>query len=231
MTIRLVSLDMAGTTIDEGGAVYDVLERSVAEAIGRPVPAEVLARWTGTGKRQAIHGLLTELGDDPSKTDDVFATFSKRLDEAYSATPATLFPGVREAVAELRARGVRVALQTGYTLDVAQSLLDVVGWSVGVDLDALATADDVTVSRPAPYLVFRTMEATGVEGVSEVLVAGDTPNDLGAGCNAGARYVVGVLTGASDALALGRHPHTHVLPSVADLPVLLAEAEEYPSED
>ncbi|WP_243062849.1 phosphonatase-like hydrolase [Humibacter sp. RRB41] len=229
MTIRLVSLDMAGTTIDEGGAVYDVLERSVAEAIGSAVPADVLARWIGTGKREAIHGLLTELGDDPAKTDDVFALFSARLNDVYAATPATLFSGVREAVSDLRARGVKVALQTGYTLDVARSLLDAVGWAVGDDLDALVTADDVTASRPAPYLVFRTMETTGVRSVADVLVAGDTPNDLRAGVNAGARYVVGVLTGAGDVLGLGGHPHTHLLPSVAALPTLLAEAAEYPS--
>ena len=82
MTIRLVSLDMAGTTIDEGGIVYDVLESTVAQATGREgVPAEVLARWTGTDKREAIAGLLSELGDDPGRTDDVFAEFSRRLEQ------------------------------------------------------------------------------------------------------------------------------------------------------
>jgi phosphoglycolate phosphatase-like HAD superfamily hydrolase len=54
-----------------------------------------------------------------------------------------------------------------------------------------------------------------------VLVAGDTPRDLAAGTNSGAATVVGVLSGASDADELGAHRHTHLLPSVADLPGLL----------
>ena len=229
MTIRLVSLDMAGTTIDEGGIVYDVLESTVAQATGREgVPAEVLARWTGTDKREAIAGLLSELGDDPGRTDDVFAEFSRRLEVAYSASAPALFPGVAGAVRELRANGVRVALQTGYARDVAESLLGAVGWSVGRDVDALVTAEDVVASRPAPYLIFRTMEATGVYSTREVLVAGDTPNDLGAGMNSGVRYVVGVLTGAADASTLGRHEHTNILASVAAIPAMLGEADEFP---
>jgi phosphonatase-like hydrolase len=228
VTIALVSLDMAGTTIDEGGAVYDVLERTVAEAAGRPVPSELLAAWTGTDKREAIAGLLAALDASPALVDETFATFSQRLDEAYAAASPSLLPGVREAVSTLRARGVKVALQTGYALPVARGLLDAVDWQVGVDVDALVTSEDVAASRPAPYLVFRTMEATGVRDIREVLVAGDTPNDLGAGSNAGARYVVGVLTGAGDAATLGRHAHTHLLAGVAEIPRLLEDAGELP---
>lgn len=36
--------------------------------------------------------------------------------------------------------------------------------------------------------------------------------------NAGAAYVVGVLTGSFGATALGGEPHTHLLPSVAQQP-------------
>jgi phosphonatase-like hydrolase len=136
---------------------------------------------------------------------------------------------VREAVQRLRAAGVRVALQTGYTRSVAEGLLDSVGWQVGRDIDALATSDEVPASRPAPFMIFRNMSDTGVADVRRVLVAGDTPNDLGAGGNAGARMVVGVLSGAGAAGTLGRHAHTHLLGSVAELPQLLAEAGELPA--
>ncbi|MGI8673991.1 MAG: HAD hydrolase-like protein [Thermoleophilaceae bacterium] len=48
--------------------------------------------------------------------------------------------------------------------------------------------------------------------------------DLEAGSNAGARAVVGVLTGGLDAATLGRVAHTHLLPRAADLPELVIEA-------
>lgn len=221
MTIRLASLDMAGTTLDEGGIVYDLLRETVEGELGDRIPDDVFGRWTGTGKREAIEGLLSELGGDTTRTDDLFAGFSRRLDDAYRDRPAVALAGVEAAMAALRADGVSVVLQTGYTREVAQSLLDAVGWGVGSTIDALVTSDDVSASRPAPYLVFRSMEVVGVRSVSEVLVAGDTPNDLGAGMSAGAAMVVGVLSGASSARELGRHPHTHLVDSVADLPDLL----------
>ncbi|RIX28031.1 phosphonatase-like hydrolase [Amnibacterium setariae] len=224
MTIRLASLDMAGTTIDEGGAVYAVLRESVERATGQDVPDDLLSRWSGTDKREAIVGLLVALHQDVRQADAVFAAFSDDLAAAYEADPPVLLPGVREAVAQLRSDGVRVALQTGYRREVAEGLLDAVGWRVGADVDALVTAEDVTASRPAPYLVFRTMEATGVVDVREVLVAGDTVNDVTAGTRAGARFVVGVLTGAHTVAELGAARHTHLLASLADVPALL-EAE------
>jgi phosphonatase-like hydrolase len=232
MTIRLASFDMAGTTIAEAGTVYAVLRSTVEQATGRSIDDELLSKWGGTSKHAAIGGLLTALDEDLSRQDALFEEFRATLRARYLADRPTVIPGVREAVASLRASGVKVALQTGYSRDVAELLLEIVGWVVGgpdADIDAMVTSDEVPASRPAPFLIFRGMELTGVTAVSEVLVAGDTANDLGAGIAAGARYVVGVLTGASPAERLGRYPHTHLLPSVADIPALLAADGELPT--
>jgi phosphonatase-like hydrolase len=219
----LVSLDMAGTTVDEGGLVYRVLDRTVSDAVGAPVPADLLAAWKGTSKRAAIEGLLAGLEADVARTDQVFAEFTQRLVVAYKETPPTPLPGIPEALALLRSEGVKVALQTGYSAEICDSILAGLGWEVGPSgtIDAVVTSDLVPASRPAPYLVFRTMEATGVVDVRRVAVAGDTPNDLGAGAHAGAGWVVGVLTGSFGRADLEAGPATHVLDSVADLPALV----------
>ncbi|NYI77543.1 phosphonatase-like hydrolase [Nocardioides panzhihuensis] len=227
MNFQLAALDMAGTTVDEGGLVYDVLESTVADAAGEPVPHDLLQQWKGTSKREAIQGLLRGLGQDPStgQVDKIFDGFGERLVTAYRETPPQPFPGVPEMFATLRSRGVKVALQTGYSTEIAAAILDGLGWTVGADagstVDAVITSDLVAASRPAPYLVFRCMEATGVQDVRRVLVAGDTPNDLGAGTNAGAGFVVGVATGSFTHDQLAGEPHTHLLPSTAALPALL----------
>ncbi|MFC4245106.1 phosphonatase-like hydrolase [Gryllotalpicola reticulitermitis] len=231
MTIRLVSLDMAGTTIAEAGTVYAVLRSTVEGATNKKIDDALLSKWGGTSKHAAIGGLLAELGEpeDPARQDALFEEFRSTLTATYLADKPTLIPGVREAVAELRAAGVKVALQTGYSRDVAELLLSIVEWSVGVDVDALVTSDEVAASRPAPFLIHRGMEATGVTDVAQVLVAGDTANDLGAGVAAGARYVVGVLTGAYTAAQLGHYRHTHLLESVAGIPALLRADGELPA--
>jgi phosphonatase-like hydrolase len=223
LPFELAALDMAGTTVQEGGAVYAALDQAVAAHIARPVPADVLHRWTGTSKREAAAGLLTELtGTAPSAdVDAVYADFTIRLTKAYAAVPPEPLPGVTEAIAALRAAGVKVVLQTGYSREIARSILDALDWTAPGTVDGLVTSDEVAASRPAPYMIFRAMELAGVTAVDRVLVAGDTPNDLAAGRNAGARLVVAVATGATPAAELGQHRHTHLLRSAADLPALL----------
>ena len=112
-----------------------------------------------------------------------------------------------------------------------RDVLDPLGWTIAtspeqlldpaVTIDALACADEVPLGRPAPYLVHRSMERTGVVDVRRVLVGGDTVRDLESGMNAGAGTVIGVLTGKLGASGLGRVRHHHLLDSVADLPDLL----------
>lgn len=223
----LAALDMAGTTVQEGGAVYRAVAEAVAARLNRPVPADALHRWTGTSKNEAIIGLLTDLTGAASDAvvAEVYTDFAERLTAAYAATPPTPVPGVEEAIAALRAAGVKVVLQTGYSRDIAESILTALGWTVGATatdtVDGLVTSDEVPLSRPAPYLIHHAMELTRVTSVSRVLAAGDTPNDLAAAHNAGAAYAVAVLTGATPADELGAHPHTHLLESAASLPSLL----------
>ena len=223
--IELVALDMAGTTIDEHGDVYVALHDAVAGE-GVDVSDDLVARWMGTDKREAIANLVVEGGGKPLDADGVergYVRFRTLLRERYEAQPPEPIAGVPEALTALRAEGVRVALTTGFARDVADPLLAGLGWAAGDGLiDAVVTVDEVAAGRPAPYLIFRSMERTGVRRVDRVLVAGDTAADLEAGTNAGAAAVVGVATGGLTTEQLGTHPHTHLLASVADLPDLVA---------
>ena len=219
-------LDIAGTSVDEGGAVYVALRNAVESHTGVPIPDEELDRWKGTGKRQAIAGLLGQV--PVGEIDAVEADFTSRLLDAYRSAPPAPLPGIADAFAVLRGHDVKIVLQTGYSRAITGPLLEQVGWSVGRDIDAVITSDQVRASRPAPYLIFHAMEAVGVTSVADVLVAGDTPNDLRAGTNAGVRYVAGVLTGAHDAATLRREPHTHILTSAATIPEVLGLRESVP---
>jgi phosphonatase-like hydrolase len=182
-----------------------------------------MLQWKGTSKEEAIAGLLRAMGSDDSHpyVTKVYEIFAGKLEEAYGRTPPVPFPGVAEMFETLRRAGVRVALQTGYAAPVANSIMTGLGWTVGETVDALVTSDTVAASRPAPYLVFHAMEATGARDVRRVLTAGDTPNDLRAGMNAGAGFVVGVTTGSFTRSQLEAEPHTHILDSVAAVPTLL----------
>jgi phosphonatase-like hydrolase len=218
MTVELVVCDIAGTTVQEHGAVYAALEGAVT-ATGADTTREDVARWMGADKHEAIRALI---GGEPAAetVSAVHEDFRARLDAAYAERPPEPFHGVRELFASLRYAGVKVALTTGFERAIAEPLLASVGWDDGT-LDALVCADEVAAGRPAPYMIFRAMERCGVHCADRVAVAGDTVLDLRAGTNAGAAVVAGVLTGGVAAETLGAERHTHLLPSVADLaPVL-----------
>jgi phosphonatase-like hydrolase len=125
-------------------------------------------------------------------------------------------PGASDTFALLRGREVKVALNTGFDRDITELLVGALGWNQGV-VDAVVCGDDVPRGRPAPYLIFRCMERTGASSVQRVAVVGDTMLDLQAGHNAGARWNIGVLSGAHSREQLERQPHTHLIESVARL--------------
>ncbi|WP_449283704.1 phosphonatase-like hydrolase [Leucobacter sp.] len=230
--ITLAVFDMAGTTIDDGGAVYQALRRAVEETGVAVSPAD-LQTWMGTEKRAAITALIELGGGDPTpagKVDAAFERFRAILDELYTAEPPTPIDGVPEAIAALRASGAKVALTTGFSVDVAERILDRLGWVVGegsapaaaVRVDALVCGDEVAAGRPAPYMIHRAMERTGTLSVSEVLVAGDTAVDVQAGAHSGAAITIGVLSGKLARDAFEGQPCTELLGSVAEVPAYLA---------
>jgi phosphonatase-like hydrolase len=221
LPIELAVLDVAGTTLEEGGTVYRVLAETVRTAGGDP-DADQIEAWMGASKREAIQALLTAGGADASDpvVDAAFRDFRSRLRRAYAEKPPAPFAGVPEVIARLRAAGIKVALTTGFDRDTTSSLLTSAGWTVGGVLDAVICIDDVTTGRPAPFMIFHAMEATGVTDVRRVLVAGDTVRDVESGLNAGAGMVVAVQTGEVKADTLAAARPTHLLGGVVDIPSL-----------
>lgn len=222
--IDLVVLDMAGTTVDEGGLVYAALREAVDPSGTALAPADVEA-WMGADKRSAIRALRTMVTGAATTDEEVargYQDFRAILDRSYGERPPKPIAGVEGAFAALRAAGVKVALTTGFSRDVRDAIVATLGWVEGETVDAMVCTDDVAAGRPAPYMVFRAMERCGVVNVARVLVGGDTPRDLEFGMNAGAGVVVGVATGELSLEQLGRHRHTHLLSSAAELPALVA---------
>lgn len=219
--IELVVFDMAGTTVQDDGQVPEAFTAALAEH-GIAVGPDAIRAIRGASKRDAIYGLLPAGATRAELTERVYGCFRTHLVERFTDT-AQAVPGTMDVFAWLRTHGIRVALNTGFDRDTARMLMAALGWKAGT-VDAVVCGDEVPQGRPAPYMIFRCMEATGTLSVSRVANVGDTALDLRAGQNAGVRFNIGVLTGAHGRDVLAAEPHTHLLASVADLPMLLADA-------
>lgn len=217
--IRLMVFDMAGTTVEDGGQVPKAFNAALAESDIR-ISDEQLAQIRGASKREAIAELVAKYGKPAwqGRAEEVYASFVRHMAREFNAGVRAL-PGAEDAFRFLRDNGVKIALTTGFDRDIASLLLDALGWKSIAD--HFACGDDVPRGRPAPYLIFRAMEATGIDSVHAVGTLGDTVLDLQAGYNAGVRLNMGTLSGAHGREKMAREPHTHLLQSVADLPGLL----------
>lgn len=74
--------------------------------------------------------------------------------------------------------------------------------------------------KPGPGMLLAFASATGLRP-SEIAMIGDSVHDLGVGPSAGAALAIGVLTGPATLADLAPYAD-HVIPSIADLPELLA---------
>jgi phosphonatase-like hydrolase len=220
--ITLAVFDMAGTTIEEHGLVYVALQEAV-EATGATVSRHDLENWMGRDKVEAITALMEAGGQTPSdeRVASAFVDFRNRLHEKYIATPPRALEGVEQAFATLRAQGAKIYLTTGFDASVVAPLLAGLGWADTGVIDGWICTDDVPTGRPAPYMIYRAMEASGTRDVAEVLVAGDTVADIEAGLNARAGLTVAVTTGDVSRETLAARGPSAVLDSLAqvrDLP-------------
>ena len=217
--VELVVFDMAGTTVVDDGQVPQAFTAALAEH-GVAVGPSDIRDVRGASKRQAILDLLPKGRDREGKAERVLASFREHLARLYKGRVREI-PGAAGVFEWLRGRGIRAALNTGFDRDTARMLLEALGWSTGT-VDAIVCGDDVARGRPAPDMIFRCMELTGVAGADSVANVGDTVLDLQAGHNAGVRWNIGVLTGAHERALMAAQPHTHLLASVAELPELFS---------
>jgi phosphonatase-like hydrolase len=219
MSVRLVVLDLAGTTIRDSAIVATAFVNALSEQGVHVTDAE-LAAVRGASKRQAIAALIPEGPDHTHRATAAYGAFRQHLAAAFAGGLHAI-EGVEAMFSELRSRSIRLALNTGFERDIAQPLVRALHWDDG-RVDTVVYGDDVSVGRPAPFLIFHAMEATGVTSVHDVANVGDTVLDLHAGHNAGVGWNIGVLTGAHGRDTLLRAPHTHLLATVAELPRLFA---------
>jgi phosphonatase-like hydrolase len=220
--VRLVVFDMAGTTVRDDDLVLTCFV-AAAEQVGLSISREDLNARMGGSKRAVFEAFAQrQFGPGPAADaarDRGYEVFRAVLEGAYERVGVEGIEGAEATFAWLRERGVRVALNTGFYRRVTDLIVDRLGWRSAVD--AVVCDDDVREGRPAPYMIFEAMQRCGVHAVDEVVAVGDTPSDMIAGRNAGARAVVGVTSGSHTAATLRRHPATHVVGSVRELPEVL----------
>lgn len=193
--LKLVVFDWAGTTVDYGcvapAAVFveGFRRRGVAisleEARGpmgmeKRAHIEALAAQPAIAARwRAVHGRDVHSAD----VDALYADFVPLLLDVL-AQHSALIPGTLTTMAALAERGIAAAGSTGYFQEAMRVVADAAA-AQGYAPAFTISADQVPAGRPAPWMIYRAMEALGVYPPQAVVAVGDTVPDVQAGLNAG----------------------------------------------
>ncbi len=218
--LRLAVFDLAGTTVYDDSVVTQALLDALAHA-GYEIGFDAINGRMGIPKPVAIREVLP--GVDEATVELIHQDFRRRIISHYKTHPDVReIAGATELFRTLRAAGVKVGLDTGFDRETTDAIFDRLAWNG--EFDASATSDEVERGRPAPDLIWRLMELTGVDDVRAVAKVGDTPSDLGEGTAAGCGWVIGVTYGTHSAAQLANYSHTHLVDSVSALEQLLRSA-------
>ncbi len=219
----LVVFDMAGTTVfDDGGAVARCLVSALASGSFTVTQFAAIALM-GIPKPEAIDILLKPYITNPEERaaliPELHDEFLIQMLRYYRENTAVrAIEGVEDTFARLRASGIKVTLDTGFSREIVDVILDRLNWQEKID--ASIASDEVERGRPHPDMIHRLMARWQITESVMVAKVGDTPVDLQQGDAAHCGWVIGVTEGSHTREQLEPYPHTHLIPTVAELPAL-----------
>ena len=203
--IKLVVFDWAGTTVDYGcmapAAVFvegfrrQGVTISMEEARG-PMGMEKRAHIEILGAIPRIAKAWQQRHGKPMSRADVGVMYNDFVPLLLAVLDqhSTLIPGVKQAVSELQAMGMKIAASTGYFVK-AMEVVRQAAARQGYTPEFTISANQVPAGRPAPWMIYRAMEQLGVYPPQAVVAVGDTVPDVEAGLNAGVWTVAVAQTG------------------------------------
>jgi phosphoglycolate phosphatase len=221
--VSLVCCDVVGAVAVDG----TVLERAFAEAIATQGVVTGTAayvrsmvqfdRTRGWAPADVMHSLFPEDEIRAQAANHAFERSFRTVLDRFGAFP---LPGANEALAKLNAAGTKLCLLSGLSRPSLGLVVQRLDWGQRADL--VLCADDVARGFPWPDLVLTAILRLGVGDVRDVAVVSASESGVLAAHRAGARVIVGVLSGVHDASRLRRAGATDLLEDLSDLPDLLA---------
>ncbi|MEJ0014205.1 MAG: HAD hydrolase-like protein [Actinomycetota bacterium] len=223
--IKLVVLDVAGTTAHDDGLVVKAFQIAMEAENPTPARLEEMTAYVIATMGQRKIDVFRHLSDgDEAQAQAAHERFVTSYTDLIAEGELTEFEGVSEFFRELHHLGIGIGITTGFPREILDPIIFSLGWSDLVDVSVAAS--EVAQGRPAPDMIFRAIDiynkTYGLDiHADQVAVAGDTESDMKAGVTAGVAIVLGVTSGAHSEAELRATGATDVSPSVTSLLTLV----------
>lgn len=189
--LRTALFDLDGTLIDSIRLILNSYHHTLTQ---HNLPARTDEDWLkGVGTPLAVQ--FSEWRKSPEVLEALIATY-REYNLKYHDSMVTVYPGVLEAVREIKAAGIQTGLVTSKNRLGALRGLKLVG--LEALMDVLVCADEVTNPKPHPEPVEKAVALLGADPASTVYV-GDSIHDMHSG------RAAGVKTAAALWGPFGRH--------------------------
>ena len=225
----MVVFDIAGTTVCDNGSVAEAFIAAFRD-FGFEIPVAQVKKVMGFRKMDAIALLLEKFAparkDDQLLTERIHTRFIEKMIAFYrSDEKLAPFPHTEQVFSALKEQGIKVALNTGFTRSITDTILTRLHWNDGNALiDRVICSDEVPKGRPHADMIAALVSELGISSPSSVLKVGDTEVDVEEGRNAACGKVVSVTTGAFTREQLESYRPDHIIDDLSELLPIIEKA-------
>lgn len=184
--IRAALVDLDGTLVDTLGDFTVALNAMLRELSLPALSRADIERRVGKGSEHLIRATLQAVDGDPALYSEAWAAYQRHYDAA-NGQHAQVYPGAREGLDFLRARGVRMACVTNKPGRFARDLLRAKG--LEGYFEQVVGGDAYPQRKPHPMPLLMSAQALGV-APAQALMVGDSSNDARAARAAGCPVVL-----------------------------------------
>jgi phosphonatase-like hydrolase len=228
-SIQLVVFDIAGTTVRDNGSVAEAFIAAFGD-FGFEMPLTQVKKVMGFRKIDAIAMLLEKFAparkDDDELIERIHTRFIDRMISFYRNDEALApFPHAEEVFSALKEQGIKIALNTGFTRSITDTILHRLRWDDSSGLiDRVICSDEVPHGRPHSDMIEALIQGLGIPSSAGVLKVGDTEVDVEEGRNAACGKVVSVTTGAYTRAQLEPYHPDHIIDDLSELLPIIEKA-------
>jgi phosphoglycolate phosphatase len=180
-SLRAALLDLDGTLVDTLGDFHAALNHMLLELRLPAISAEAVAGYIGKGTEHLLRQTLAHVGAPAQLYDSAWERYLHAY-RGLNGDWSTVYPGVPEGIAALRAAGLRLACLTNKPGEFARELLHTKGLAPAFEF--VFGGDAFERRKPDPLPLRKACEALGTPPAATLMI-GDSRNDATAARAAG----------------------------------------------
>ena len=178
---KYILFDFDGTLVNTNDVILASWQHTYRHYLGHEMPVDHITSCFGEPLLLTMEREFP--GVDPQESADVYRQF--QLENADKLV--TIFPGIKELLADLKEAGYVLGIVTSRTRESALRYMDM--FAITSYFSDLVTCDDTTVHKPNPEPILLAMSKLGASAEESIMI-GDSPFDIKCANNAGVDSVM-----------------------------------------